>query len=133
MTIGSGDRVRIDPATNSIAATIATQDSGGYVAFGGGAVWVTSRGKELGDGILTKIDPATNGVTASFTVGSWPRRLAYAGELPFVSCVNRSLADTCLHPGRHCKTSIHRFESDRRLHSSLKKRAPRGPFLAFHG
>jgi len=70
----------MDQATNSIVTTISTQDTCGYVAFGGGAVWVTNGGHEgLADGMLTRIDPATNGVTASVTVGSAPWRLAYAG------------------------------------------------------
>ena len=70
----------MDQATNSIVTTISTQDTCGYVAFGGGAVWVTNGGHEgLADGMLTRIDPATNGVTASVVVGSMPWRLAYAG------------------------------------------------------
>jgi YVTN family beta-propeller protein len=80
VTSEDGKVARIDPASNSIVATIPIQDSGSFVAFGGGAVWVTNYGTEgLADGMLTRIDPATNGVTASVTVGSGPGRLAYAG------------------------------------------------------
>jgi YVTN family beta-propeller protein len=60
---GDGSVSRIDPATNKVAATIevGVPGTGGDIAVGEGAVWVTAIGKPL-----SKIDPATNRVVAQY-------------------------------------------------------------------
>jgi hypothetical protein len=67
--------LRIDPATNSLAATIALDHRVGTMAFGFGALWVTSPD----DGLLLRVDPTTNQVTIAaegllqpFTVAAGP-------------------------------------------------------------
>jgi virginiamycin B lyase len=65
---GSGEVARIDPATNSVAATIPVDASGSgpaAVAFGAGAVWVPV----TTPGALWAIDPATDKVTARISLG----------------------------------------------------------------
>lgn len=58
--------VRIDPATNSIVARVATPPTGyGYVAVGEGAVWQTS----FETNSLFRIDPASNRVVATIPLG----------------------------------------------------------------
>jgi YVTN family beta-propeller protein len=66
VTDGPGEAVtRIDPATNTVIATIPTGRPVGYIAAGGGAVFVAS---SLTDTLL-RIDPATNSIVATFSSG----------------------------------------------------------------
>jgi DNA-binding beta-propeller fold protein YncE len=85
----SGDQrlFRIDPATNSIVATLALPDSEwpeGNVAIGDGAVWVTVASPstvyqpELDS--LLRIDPATNQIVARIHVGHSPEGIAVAPD-----------------------------------------------------
>lgn len=76
----TGQVTRIDPATNQIVTTIPTQATGGYIATGNGAVWVTNRGDSgQANGSLSRIDPATNQVVANTPLGSDPVALAVSG------------------------------------------------------
>ena len=75
-----GRVTRIDPATNQIVTTIPTQATGGLIATGNGAVWVTNPGTEgQANGSLSRIDPATNQVVANTPLGSSPLSLAVSG------------------------------------------------------
>jgi streptogramin lyase len=66
--------VRIDPATNEVAATIPLGDgSGGDVAVDEGGVWVVIGGDERGQ--LVRVDPATNEVVA--TIPIWHEAAPY--------------------------------------------------------
>jgi streptogramin lyase len=64
---GQGALLRIDPQTNRVVATIPTPLTGQYasVAFGEGAVWVTSG---QANGVVYRVDPAANRVTAAISV-----------------------------------------------------------------
>lgn len=76
----TGQVTRIDPATNQIVTTIPTQTTGGSIATGSGAVWVTNPGTEgQADGSLSRIDPATNQVVANTLLGSHPDGLVVSG------------------------------------------------------
>jgi hypothetical protein len=63
---GRGALLRIDPRTNRVVAAIPTPLTGqnASIAFGEGAVWVTSG---QANGVVYRVDPAANRVTA--TVG----------------------------------------------------------------
>ena len=75
-----GRVTRIDPATNQIVTTIPTQATGGLIATGNGAVWVTNPGDfDQANGSLSRIDPATNQVVANTPLGSSPLSLAVSG------------------------------------------------------
>lgn len=66
---------RVDPASNSVVATIPVSAGSFTLAFGFDAVWAVS----MTGGTLQKVDPATNAVVATTTMGSRPGFLA-AGE-----------------------------------------------------
>ncbi len=67
-----GTLVRFDPATNKPVAEIHVPPGSFGIAFGEGAVWVTST-----DGnSLTRVDPATNLIVETIAVGKAPRFLA---------------------------------------------------------
>jgi YVTN family beta-propeller protein len=66
---------RIDPATNTVVATVQTSfaltGTSGWIAAGAGAVWISNfSGKSI-----TRIDPATNRVAATIPVGPAPTGL----------------------------------------------------------
>jgi len=63
---------RINPATNKVAALVRVPDGSVAVAFGFGALWVTSSA----DNSVTKVDATTNRVVTHFAVGMQPRFLA---------------------------------------------------------
>jgi YVTN family beta-propeller protein len=71
--------VRIDPKTNTVAATIpvGVANSEASVAAGEGGVWLLSDEK----GVLTRIDPATNTIVAQISV----RPFSYAAITGFGS------------------------------------------------
>ena len=56
--MGADSVVRVDPATNKVTATIALGHAAGTMAFGFGALWVTSPVDDL----LLRVDPATDEV-----------------------------------------------------------------------
>jgi hypothetical protein len=64
--------LRIDPGTNSVAATISLPDVGAHaVTTSPGAVWVGTEGASGKPGVVARIDPATNKVVATIvTPGS---------------------------------------------------------------
>jgi len=64
---GDGTVTRIDPATDSVVATIRVSEvgvSGGDIAVGGGAVWA-----RISDVLVAQIDVATNTVVARYGPG----------------------------------------------------------------
>jgi virginiamycin B lyase len=63
---------RIDPATNSIVATIPVGLDPFGVSVGEGSVWVANRTGFT----ISKVDPATNGVVATIPVGNRPSGVA---------------------------------------------------------
>jgi YVTN family beta-propeller protein len=65
---------RIDPATNSIVATIPVGLDPFGVAVGEGGVWVANRTGFT----ISKVDPATNGVVATIPIGNRPSGVAAA-------------------------------------------------------
>jgi YVTN family beta-propeller protein len=72
---GDDGVVRIDPATNQVAAKIKVGRDPVGVAAGSGSIWVANRA----DGTVSRIDPATNQVAATVSVGGNPLTLA-AGD-----------------------------------------------------
>jgi hypothetical protein len=56
--------VRLDPATNRVAASVPVRGSPFEIAAGEGSVWVTGNSAEDGD-VLHRIDPQTNRVVAT--------------------------------------------------------------------
>jgi YVTN family beta-propeller protein len=71
----SGKLARIDPATNTVIATIPVAAGSFAAVFGFGSVWITTTNA----GSVQRIDPGTNTVVATIPVGPTPRFLA-AGE-----------------------------------------------------
>jgi len=71
----SGAVARVDPATNSVAATIRVDPGTYYLAFGLGSLWAVSAAHQS----LQKIDPGTNAVVARTALGREPGFLV-AGE-----------------------------------------------------
>jgi YVTN family beta-propeller protein len=70
---GGNSVSRIDPASNTVVATISVGTEPAGVAVGGGAVWVANSGSAS----VSRIDPATNAVTATVAVGQGPGRVAF--------------------------------------------------------
>src|SRR5215211_6987424 len=79
--------VRIDPATNDVAATIAVGRAPSGLAVGAGAVWVSRRS----DGTVVRIDPAANHVAATIGVGRAPGAVTVAGGVVWVALPERGL------------------------------------------
>jgi virginiamycin B lyase len=71
----SGLVARIDPATNTVIASVKVEPGSCYLAFGEGALWVVSAGSAT----VQKVDPATNTVVRTTRLGKMPGFLA-AGE-----------------------------------------------------
>lgn len=71
----NGTLVRIDPATNSVTAEIDIAPGSVGVAYGEGAVWVSS----VQNSVVTKVNPKTNTVEAVIPVGPNPRFLTTGG------------------------------------------------------
>jgi YVTN family beta-propeller protein len=79
----SGQIVHIDPATNSVVATIRDAGFGefGNVRLGSGAVWVTSFANDT----VYRIDPDSHEVVAEIEVGANPEGLLVTDEAVWVS------------------------------------------------
>ena len=78
----SGDKlVRIDPAKNTVAATIPVGRDPSAVAIGEHGVWVASRG----DGTVSRIDPAQNRVLLTASAHGKPTEIALTGFSAVVS------------------------------------------------
>jgi YVTN family beta-propeller protein len=71
----SGIVARIDPATNTVIASVKVEPGSCYLAFGEGALWVVSAQGQT----VQKIDPATNSAVITTKLGKQPGFLA-AGE-----------------------------------------------------
>ena len=56
---------RIDPATNTVRATIRMPSAVGGLAVGPDAIWTSG----WGDGTVYRIDPATNEISGSISTG----------------------------------------------------------------
>jgi virginiamycin B lyase len=69
MSSPAGVLSRIDPTTNSVAASINVPSGSFCPVFADGFVWVTSTEHSL----LSKVDPSTNHVVAKIPVGRSPR------------------------------------------------------------
>jgi outer membrane protein assembly factor BamB len=68
---------RIDPATNTVVATIDGVGSGVGITAGDGDIFVGTR-----DGDISRIDPASNEARPVIDLDGWPYGLAYGdGEL----------------------------------------------------
>lgn len=63
---------RIDPATNTVIASIKVEPGSCYLAFGEGALWAVSAGSQT----VQKIDPATNTAVKTTKLGKAPGFLA---------------------------------------------------------
>jgi hypothetical protein len=81
---GQGALLRVDLQTNRVVATIPTPLTGGFasVAFGEGAVWVTSG---QADGVVYRVDPASNRVTAAIPVPGGAFGIAVAAGTVWVT------------------------------------------------
>jgi YVTN family beta-propeller protein len=76
---------RIDPASNTVVATIPVGDVE-FVAAGGGSVWVSIGGSPVkANGSVARIDPATNAVTSQLNVGYAPEGIAIVGDTLYVA------------------------------------------------
>ncbi|WP_225205729.1 Vgb family protein [Novosphingobium huizhouense] len=71
----AGKIARIDPATNTVVASVTVAPGTWYLSFGLGALWAVSAKEQL----LQRIDPATNAVTGTAPLGKAPGFLV-AGE-----------------------------------------------------
>ncbi len=71
----AGMIARIDPATNTVIASVKVDPGTTYLAFGEGALWAVSSKAQT----VQKIDPATNRVVGKTMLGKQPAFLA-AGE-----------------------------------------------------
>lgn len=65
----AGTVSRIDPATNTVVASITVPSGSFCPVFANGFIWITSTEHNL----LSKIDPSTNRVVATIPVGKGPR------------------------------------------------------------
>jgi streptogramin lyase len=66
---------RVDPATNTVVASVTVDPGTSYVVSGYGAIWAVALGQQS----IQRIDPATNTVTKRTLLGKAPGFLA-AGE-----------------------------------------------------
>ena len=89
---------RIDPATNTVVATIEGVGSGVGITAGDGDIFASTRA-----GGILRIDPATNEARTVAHLDGWPYGLAYGeGELWATNAdtgVVYRLDDTMLDPG----------------------------------
>ncbi len=99
---GNEQVTRIDPATNSVVATIPVAATGAGpagVAVGAGAVWVPV----AVPGALWGIDPATDKVTSKISLGgplSGSISVSAAGDTVWVACCGRSSTGASTSGGR---------------------------------
>jgi YVTN family beta-propeller protein len=76
-----GRLVRIDPATNTVSASIATGDGPNGVAINGDDVWIVDRA----DGTLWRIDARTNQVVQRSSAHGTPADIAIGGDWVLVA------------------------------------------------
>lgn len=107
---GNEQVTRIDPATNSVVATIPVAATGAGpagVAVGAGAVWVPL----AVPGALWGIDPATDKVTSKISLGgplSGSISVSAAGDTVWVACCGRSSTRASTSGGRLLRIDPHR-------------------------
>jgi hypothetical protein len=91
---GQDGLLRVDLRTNRVVATIpmrlgGSQGGGGSIAFGEGAVWVTSGDtvdvKFRPNAVVYRVDPATNRVTATIPVPAGPIEVVVAAGTVWVT------------------------------------------------
>jgi hypothetical protein len=91
---GQDGLLRVDLRTNRVVATIPmrlgdSQGGGGSIAFGEGAVWVTSGDtvdvKFRPNAVVYRVDPATNRVTATIPVPAGPIEVVVAAGTVWVT------------------------------------------------
>jgi streptogramin lyase len=75
-----GSLLRIDPATNKVAAKFDVGRAPSGIAIGEGSVWVT----DSGDHTVRRLDPATGEVEAAISVPQQPTSIAIGGGVPGV-------------------------------------------------
>ena len=71
---GDSTLSRIDPATNRSTLHMQLGAAPYGVAFGAGAVWLTT---DFGGGTVFRVDPATNGIVSRIPIGGTPTGLAF--------------------------------------------------------
>jgi hypothetical protein len=71
----AGSLVRVDPATNEVAATIRVGKNPSAVSVGESGVWVASRD----DGTVSRIDPSDNRVVFKASAHGKPTEIAFKG------------------------------------------------------
>ena len=97
---------RIDPATNTVVATITLpfelgNSASGWIVTGNGSVWVSNYGVNT----VTRIDAATNKVVATISVGDAPTGLAVTpGAIWVANHLGRSLSK--INPATNAVTTI---------------------------
>src|SRR5829696_3093540 len=107
---GNEQVTRIDPATNSVVATIPVAATGAGpagVAVGAGAVWVPV----AVPGALWGIDPATDKATSKISLGgplSGSISVSAAGDTVWVACCGRSSTGASTSGGRLLRIDPHR-------------------------
>jgi YVTN family beta-propeller protein len=80
-TVGTGTLTRIDPATDSVEATIPIGGQPAGVAVGEGAIWIADPGTRS----VVRVDPKTNRVVKRIRLGARPRGIAVGGGFVWVS------------------------------------------------
>lgn len=106
---GSDQILRIDPATNGVAARIPVVAGAGPagVAVGAGAVWVPL----AVPGALWGIDPATDKVTSKIPLGgplNGPISVSAAGDTVWVACCGESGTGASTSGGRLLRVDVRR-------------------------
>jgi YVTN family beta-propeller protein len=79
--MSGGKLLRIDPAKNTVAATIPVGQDPSAVSVGQSGVWVASRG----DGTVSRIDPAQNRILFKASAHGKPTEIAFSGGNAIVS------------------------------------------------
>lgn len=93
--------IRIDPATNSIQASLDLPSGSENPVFGDGFVWVSSFAHDA----LLKIDPKANAIVASIPVGPQPRFLTVgAGSVWTLNQGDGSISRVDMASGRRVAT-----------------------------
>ncbi len=77
---GSDTVSKIDPATDTVVATITVGGGPKGIVAGGGYVWVSNSD----DNTVSKIDPQTDAIVATIAVGTSPEGITYGGGYVWV-------------------------------------------------
>ena len=79
--VGTGTLTRIDPATDSVDATIPIGGQPAGIAVGDGAIWIADPGTRS----VVRVDPKKNRVVTRIRVGARPRGIAVGGGFVWIS------------------------------------------------